>query len=854
MDDTAILIYCASRIQALNDLSGCYIHDNDFSKASKLQQLIIGNSTSGYTNTFMTELNIGNNPLLQVLNVRNCPNLVGSINLTNCGNLETLYAEGTAVTGVTFAPNGKIITAYLPNTVNTLSMKNLNYLIDLQVDYDNLESLTEENSVVDEKAIVEDAIDTLQTVYLTGIDWEIPDTSLLDKILSMNSSLLAGKVHVGGSVGQQDLADYQKAWPDLQITYDNLIAQYKITYVNADANNTVLCELYVDRGDVPPDPYATGVIGKPTLPSDAQYEYEFGTYIDGEYVEGSGWDNLTDQALSSRTVTAQYTKTVRTYTVTWNSRAGLALHSVTADYGSDIVYPGDTPTNESEEAQYVYNVFAGWDKSTGYITGDTDVYAVWARAELPTTDVELMNMTPAQIFAVAKSGKIANYTNLAYKDYFDMKLGHDFDFGNVESKVLAEDLYLDGETAIDTNITLFGENDRSFTMAIDFQFAENTTNGTLVSCYEEDGTEGFRLRYNSSPDIQWGDVSAKFGSGTFRDIVVIRHRKGEDKLYVYASNGTSATSYFDMDISRFELIRTRNTNTSQVITLGAIRFMGDGGHDDYGHGHLHWCKIWYEDLGDTNARQLAAWYHEPLRMEYYGTGLYRLSGGTSQKSNASFICNHLLAGRGQRMNTKDTNAGGWDASVMRQFMNGRLYAAMPTVWKSMMKQVKINASAGSQSTEILVSDDYMYLPCTTEMNNNTSTPYVNEGSYISWYTSNPERIKFRGYKIPDDSVRYTVGTDPTSNSSNNVKFGDVWVHTGNSSIGYTYVDAEYLERYGITPKYAASDGGGWIEAASWWLRSPLAANSTYFWIVYSSGSVSGNGAGNSYGVCPCFSI
>lgn len=143
MDDTAILVYCASRIQALNDLSGCYIHDNDFSKASKLQQLTIGNSTEGYTNTFMTELNIGNNPLLQELNIRNCPNLVGSVNLTNCGNLERLYAEGTAITSVTFAPNGKIVSAYLPGTVNTLSMKNLKYLTDLQVTYDNLESLTE---------------------------------------------------------------------------------------------------------------------------------------------------------------------------------------------------------------------------------------------------------------------------------------------------------------------------------------------------------------------------------------------------------------------------------------------------------------------------------------------------------------------------------------------------------------------------------------------------------------------------------------------------------------------------------------------------------------------------------------
>ena len=841
MDDTAILIYCASRIQALNDLSGCYIHDNDFSKASKLQKLTIGNTTAGYSNAFMTELNIGNNPLLQELNVRNCPNLVGSVNLTNCGNLERFYAEGTAITGVTFAPNGKIVSAYLPGTVNTLSMKNLKYLTDLQVTYDNLESLTEEDSIVNERVIVEDAIDTLQTLRLTGIDWTMPDDSLLESILAMNSSVLAGKVHIGGAIGQQDLANYNRAWPDLTITYDNLITQYKITYVNADANNTVLYEMYVDRGEVPIDPYEAGLIPKPTLPSDAQYEYAF-----------SGWENLTDQALNSRTVTAQYTKTVRTYTVTWYERAGLALTSVTAEYGSEVVYPGATPTNESEEAQYVYNIFAGWDKSTGFITGDTDVYAIWQRAELPTTDTDLKDMTPAQIFAVTKSGRTANY--FVMKDYFDMNLGHDFDFSNVESEVLAENLYLDGNTAIDKQITLFGENDRSFTMAIDFQYSETTTNGTLVSCFEEEGAEGFRLRFNSNPDIQWGDVSAKFGSGIYRDMVVIRHRKGENKLYVYASNGTDSSSNFSTAITRAELTRSRNTNTPSILTFGAVRFIEDGGYDDYGRGHIHWCKIWYEDLGDTNARQLAAWPHEPLRMEYYGTGLYRITGGGSQKANASFICNHLLAGRGHQMNTSNTNAGGWESSLMRTKLMARLRDAMPTVWKSMMKQVRISASAGSQSTEILLSDDYVYLPCTTEMNGDKSNPYVNEGSHIGWYTGNQQRVKFRGYKIPDGATYYSATDDPTSNSANNVKFGDVWLKTNDNSVGRTYVDAEYLSRYGITPSETASIGGGWIKAAPWWLRSPLATNSANFWFVNYYGTMSGNGANNSYGVCPCFSI
>ena len=36
MDDTAVLIYGASRIQSIGDVSKSYIHDNDFSKAIKV--------------------------------------------------------------------------------------------------------------------------------------------------------------------------------------------------------------------------------------------------------------------------------------------------------------------------------------------------------------------------------------------------------------------------------------------------------------------------------------------------------------------------------------------------------------------------------------------------------------------------------------------------------------------------------------------------------------------------------------------------------------------------------------------------------------------------------------------------
>ncbi len=207
MDDTAILIYGASRIQALNDLSACYIHDNDFSKASKLKTLIIGNNTEGYQNTFLTNLNMGNNTLLDTLDVRNCPNLTGTINLSACENLISLYADGTIVTSVSFANHGKITYVHLPETINNLTFQNLKNLTDFNIpSYKNLEKFICESSTFDALSVVKAAIDSLKSARITDIDWNLEDTTLLKKLAKIQGedesgsttahAVLTGKVHV----------------------------------------------------------------------------------------------------------------------------------------------------------------------------------------------------------------------------------------------------------------------------------------------------------------------------------------------------------------------------------------------------------------------------------------------------------------------------------------------------------------------------------------------------------------------------------------------------------------------------------------------------------------------------------
>ena len=866
MNDTVINIHGANLVQAVGDISCLYVGRSDFSAATKLRSLQIGSTAEGYSNNNLTEIGFGTNTMLEYLYIQNCPNIAQTLDLSGCQALLELDIRGSGFTGVTFAVGGLLEKAQLSSPAS-LSMRNLynltndNFTLE---SYENLSSIRlEECPGIDTLALVNYATN-LSRLRMLGIDWELAETTLLNRLLklmgldesdhNLDVSVLTGEVYISGQIREQELTNYDNAWENLDVTYDatQLVQQYLVTYVNSDDKMTVLFTMYVDRGAAPPDPYAEGYIEKPTKESDAQYVYSFGTETDGVYDVGSGWDDLENVILAPKTITAVYTENVRKYTVTWYSRAGLSLGSVEADYGSEVVYSGETPINTSEEGVYIYNVFAGWNKSTGYITEDTDVYAIWERAELPAVGKSLEDMTVGEIFAITTSGNAANY--FEDKDHYDITLGHDFDFENVESEVIAENLYLDGSTAKNTGIKLFDANERSFTLAIDFRFTDKTNaNNTLLSCFEEDGAEGFRLCYNSSPTIQWGDKSQAVGYQGYRDIVVLRHIKGENKLYVYASNNTLD---FSDAITRVELTRNRTTQSDNTLTLGAVRFVEDGGYDYYGSGYIYWAKIWYDDLGETNAQALASWSHEVMRVEYCGAERYRLVGGGSQSCNASFIANTLLVDRLRKMNSTNTNVGGWDACAMRTFLNNRMPPAMPTAWRSMLKQVKIQASEGNKSSTILISNDYFYLPCLREMGGSTDVPYNSEGSAISWFTSDIRRAKFRGLIIPDDATYYTNASDPSTTSTNDVRPGDVW-KVNNSGRCHIYATDELIREYGLSTADSVdcSLGGKWISAYNWWERSPYVGNTTTFWIVsYNGNNNNYTNANSSYGVCPCFSI
>lgn len=737
MDDTAVLVYGCSHIQSMGDISACYIHDNDFSKATRLKELIIGNTTAGYQNNFLTNLGIGNNKMLEKLDIQNTPNLAQALDLSKCGNLTELYAYGSGLTGVTFANGGNIKIAQLQN-VNSLSMKNLAYLTGLDiVELSNMTTLIAENcSTVDIKSVINEAAN-LNRVRITGVDWTLDDTAMLERIRTMSGvdnngynipvAVLAGKVAVP-VIKQQQLYDYQQVWPDLEIVFNTLVEQYKVKFVNYDG--IVLDVQYVDKGGNAVDPItrADNPIEVPTKPSSVSTDFTF-----------DKWDSPLVAVFADRVITATYSEFTRRYTIKYVSK-GITLQESAGLYGENILYTGSTPTYTLEEGAWTYYLFNRWDNS-GFINGDKTVNAIFdSFTYTPTAFAgkKLSDLTPVQIYALTKIGDDAvAVMGLQDGDDYSFELGYDIDYDDIESQVLiSEKKRFDGTNYLDTGIKLF-DVDKDFVVAIDYEFLDgNVANNVLAQCYQTNGGNGFRLFYNSGVRFSWGTSSVNATTANNREMVIIRHKKGDYNLTVY--NSKLNTEEPEM----VELTKTRDSITDSTLVFGCSK-ADDGAYERYAIGDVYWAKVWYEDLGDDVCKKLAGWTHEKVNLEVAGKKRYYLADNPTKRCTFSMLATHLLD-RPRKYNETNTNIGGWANSALNRFLNTRLYNAIPTQIQQLVKNVTIASSIGQGSADVSTSACHVYVPAVIEMSNESQyniSPYIDEGTETITYMINDETRK-----------------------------------------------------------------------------------------------------------------
>ena len=140
------------------------------------------------------------------------------------------------------------------------------------------------------------------------------------------------------------------------------------------------------------------------------------------------------------------------------------------------------------------------------------------------------------------------------------QFGHDYNYSDVEQKVLiTEKTVFNGSNYVDTGITLF-DKDRDFVFATDFVFnSTSQQSSVLMQCFETNGVNGFKLWNNSGSKLTWGTSSTNASSFGDREMIVIRHIKGENGIHVYNSNLSGDKSTY------IELTKNRSTSTTAPI-------------------------------------------------------------------------------------------------------------------------------------------------------------------------------------------------------------------------------------------------------------------------------------------------
>ena len=160
----------------------------------------------------------------------------------------------------------------------------------------------------------------------------------------------------------------------------------------------------VAKGDDCADPIARGVFTTPTREADAQYTYTF--YGWATEPNGGADANWNKSIEADKTVYANFSKAVRSYTITFYDEDGTTvLKTQSLAYGTT---PSYTPTKAGA-------VFSGWSPALATVTGDASYTASWDEA------VTFADMTWARIAEISEAGLASNY--FAIGDTRTEKLG-----------------------------------------------------------------------------------------------------------------------------------------------------------------------------------------------------------------------------------------------------------------------------------------------------------------------------------------------------------------------------------------------------------------------------------------------
>ncbi|MBP3781773.1 MAG: hypothetical protein J6I68_00835 [Butyrivibrio sp.] len=258
-----------------------------------------------------------------------------------------------------------------------------------------------------------------------------------------------------------------------------------------------------------------------------------------------------------------------------------------------------------------------------------------------------------------------------------------------------------------------------------------------------------------------------------------------------ARTGTIASNgYLSMKLAAFKRYTvTLGAFTSDPITLGA----GQNVFVEAGLTTASWDGI----KRIVNAGKAADYISngDQFTVELSGgeTLVYEANVNVYGLGEVDFIPTYCLATTRQH-HTSNTNAGGWNASDLRTYLNNTFITMLPSDLQAVISEKPVKATQGSQVNTVLTSNDKIWIPTEKEVFGG---------------------ITYSGSSENSVNNLYPIFTDAASR---------VRTQGSNGAAGYV------------------------------WLASPYIGNSTHFCIVGTSGAPDYGGASGSYGVLPCFRI
>ena len=674
VNDTEIYVYSASQLKDVGDLSGLMVGYAEFSLATKLQSLKLGDSSSGYSNTNLTDLHLGNNVLLRTLDVRNCPNLTQAVDVSGCANLEHVYFDGTGITGLLLPVGGILKTLHLPATITNLTIRNQMSLQDLSIpSYAGISTLRLENvsSAVDSKAIL-DAIPANSRVRLIGINWAAGTADKLMEIIALLDSMrgldeagnntdmaqVSGTISVDTVTGAQ-LAEIAGKYPDIKVAYQHVTSN--LYFYNDDGSTLLYTQAIVDGGD------GTYSGSTPTKSSTAQYTYSFSGW--SRKPGGSADSTALKAVVADRNVYAAFTATIRRYTVYFYNGSTLLQKVENVAYGSSATYTGNTPVSSEGSAEdYPFEGFVPTGKN---ITGDTRCYAQFG------SPIEIKEITDSweEIISACEN---ENYIKYKIGNYKPMEI---------------EGIGVCNMQIIDRNATLLKNGEKSkLTWCSIEALSERRMNVAL----ERDNATAHVVK-------QWAREGNVFTNNNFYGV----ERLYDESMKIATMQAEVDISNLDFFSFDYKIDSKRNYNSLKVMQKSSKDDIVTNTQLIDISGSIDWKHIEI-DCTNLDSLTLVFTYNRILLTEAKDKTWVRFDDDT-----LSLVTFEIPDMTYYTAYVENTGAiGGWKNSEMRAFLNNTFITFLPEKIRNEIKEVKITQTTldAKKQAKIEETIDKIFIP------------------------------------------------------------------------------------------------------------------------------------------------